>query len=262
MTALQHIYVTAHGSFNSGSWVGEAAQFGLRLAIGETGAMPDKGTTFDMELQGDVATDQGTTAGTNGTLTRTWTARRGPTGSTENCDAGFQIDVAEDVRTFLNTIKAYQGSQFRWTHIKLAPVSAAGATIGTSSVYTLTSPLAGGGSQMLPPQAAFALTMRANILGRTGRGRIYVPALSNQAFLSSDGVISSTPQTALRAAFVTLINDLQNLPGTPDYVPLVVITSPGKASAVRPSEVRTGQRIDTIRSRREQVPETYTTTAL
>lgn len=262
MTALQHIYVTAHGSFNSGSWVGESAQFGLRLAIAETGAMPDKGTTFDMALHGDVANDQGQTVGTNGTLTRTWTARRGPTGSTENCDAGFQIDVAEDVRAFLNTIKAYQGSSFRWTHIKLAPVSEAGQTIGTSSVYTLTSPIAGSASSMLPPQMAFAVTMRANILGRTGRGRIYVPALSNSAFVSTDGVIQTTPQTGLRTAFIDMLNALQNLPGTPDYVPLVVITSPGKASAVRPSEVRTGQRIDTIRSRREQVPETYVTVAL
>lgn len=261
MTALQHLYVTAHGSFASGSWVGESAQVGFRLAIAETGAMPEKGTTFNMVTHGDVVTDQGNTTGTHGTLTRTWTARRGPTGSNENCDAGFQIDLAEDVWTFLDAIKAYIGSAFRWTHVKIAPIGVDGKTIGTSSVYTFSAPIAGGSSTYLPPQVAAALTVRANILGRRGRGRIYIPALG-QNVITSDGTMSGTPANTLRAAFVALINAFQNLPGTPDWVPLYIVTSAGLADAVRPSEVRTGQRVDTIRSRREQVPETYTTTPL
>lgn len=261
MTALQHIYVTAHGSFTAGPWVGEAAQFGLRLAIDETGAMPEKGAIFDVMLHGDVDVDQGTAAGTHGVLTRTWTARRGPTGSTENADAGFQIDIAEDVWTFLDAIKSYTYGAFKWSHVKLAPVSAAGQTIGTASVYTFTTPLTPLGTGLLPPQLAMAVTMRANILGRRGRGRIYLPAIA-QSLVDTNGVITTTGQTAIRAAFVSLINNLQNVPGTPDYVPLVVVTSPGQPTAVRPSQVRTGQRADTIRSRREQVPETYTTTDL
>jgi hypothetical protein len=261
MTALQHVYVTAHGSYTAGPWVGEAAQFGMRLTIAETGAMPDKGAIFDIPLNGDVVVDQGTTAGTHGVLTRTWTARRGPTGSTENADAGFQIDLCEDVWKFLDAIKAYTYSPFKWSHIKVAPVSAAGATIGTASVYTFGTALAGTGSSLLPPQVAMAVTIRANILGRRGRGRIYLPACST-AIIDGNGVIPTTAQTAVRAAFVTLVNDLQQLPGTPDYLPLFVVTSAGQTSAVRPSQVRTGQRLDTIRSRREQVPETYTSTDL
>jgi hypothetical protein len=261
MTALQHIYVTAHGIWTSGPWVGESAQFGLRLAIAETGAMPDKGTTFDIALNGDVVTDQGTSAGTHGTLTRTWTARRGPTGSNENADAGFQVDIAEDFWTFLDGIKAYVASTFKWTTVKLAPIGADGKTIGTSSVYTFTTQLAGSSASYMPPQLAVALTMRANILGRRGRGRVYMPAVASGA-VSSDGTLAATPANTYRAALVALINNLQNVPGTPDYIPLVVVTSAGQASAVRPSEVRTGSRVDTIRSRREQIPETYTTTPL
>lgn len=261
MTALQHMYVTAHGSFATGAWIGEAAQFGIRLAIDETGAMPEKGAIFDLMLHGDVAVDQGTQAGTHGVLTRTWTARRGPSGSTENADAGFQIDLAEDVWTFLDAIKAYTYSAFKWTHVKIAPVSAAGATIGTASVYTFTTPLAPTGSALLPPQVALAVTLRANILGRRGRGRIYLPAVA-QTVCTSDGLVSGPPVTGIRAAFVSLVNNLQNVPGTPDYIPLVTVTSPGQASGVRPSQVRMGQKLDTIRSRREQVPEVYTTTDL
>lgn len=261
MAKLQHIYLTAHGSFVSGTWIGESAQFGVRLAIAETGAMAEKGTIFPLVEHGDVVVDQGNAAGTHGVLTRTWTARRGPTGSEENCDAGFQVDLAEDVWTFLDAIKSYTSNVFKWSHIKIAPMDAAGKTIGTSAVYTLTTPLAGGASSMLPPQCAFAVTMRANILGRRGRGRIYLPALGSNV-LAADATVPPATQTNIRTAFVTFLNALQNLPGTPDWVPMVVVMSAGQTTGVRPSQVRTGQRVDTIRSRREQVPELYTTTEL
>ena len=260
MPALQHIYLTAHGKFNSGVWLGEAAQFGLRLTIAETGAMPDKGSLFDVPLNGDVATDQGITAGTNGSLTRTWTARRGPVGSTENCDAGFQIDLAEDTHAFLTAVKGYQHSTFQWTGVKMAPVDALGKTVGTSSVYNFTTPIQGTSSQMMPPQIAVAISTRANILGRRGRGRIYLPAVGST--YDTSGQITAAANTALRAAFVSYLNALQNLPGTPDYLPLLTIMSAGSTVGVRPSQVRVGNRHDTIRSRREQVPETYTTTEL
>lgn len=261
MAKLQHIYITAHGSFTSGVWVGESAQFGMRLALGETGAMPEKGAIFTLEERGDVAIDQGTQAGPNGVLTRTWTARRGGTGSQENADAGFQIDLAEDMRTFLDAIKAYGHSGFKWSHIKMAPMDAAGHTVGTASIYTLSTPLAGGGTNLLPPQLAMAVTIRANIVGRRGRGRIYLPALSTTV-VDASGVIPAPVQTAVRAAMVSLINNFQNVPGTPDFIPLVVVMSAGQTTGVRPSQVRTGQRADTIRSRREQVPEVYTGTDL
>lgn len=261
MQKLQHIYLTAHGTFTAGSWVGENAQFGMRLTIAETGAMPDKGAIFDIPENGDVVVDQGTATGTHGTLTRTWTARRGGIISDENADAGFQIDLAEDVWKFLDAVKAFTYSNFKWTHVKIAPVDAAGKTVGTAAVYTFTTALAGTSGALLPPQVAMAITVRANILGRRGRGRIYLPALGTN-ILDNLGVIPAAAQTTIRGAFTTLINDLQNLPGTPDYLPLFTVMSPGLTSGVRPSQVRTGQRLDTIRSRREQVAEVYTTTDL
>lgn len=272
MTALQHIYVTAHGSFDSGPWVGESAQFGLRLSIAEASAQPAKGERFAMPLNGDVQIDQGVEAGTNGTLTRTWTARRGPVGTPENCDAGFQIDCAEDVRTFLNSCRTLVGPQFSWKAVKLAPIGLVSVTkngvttiegrnLAASSVYTFTTPMTGTGTYLMPPQCAMAISMRANIIGRRGRGRIYLPALA-QTSVSTDGTLSTTHTSTARTAFKTLIEALQQLPGSPDYTPLVVITSAGQTDAIRPVEVRTGNRFDTIRSRREQVPESYTPLAL
>lgn len=268
MRPVQHIYMTAHGQYVSGAWVGEAAQWGLRLTIAETGAMPDKGSLFTIPLNGDAVTDQGATAGTHGTLYRTWSARRGPSSSNENMDAGFQIDLAEDVWKFLNALAGYFHNSFRWTSVKIMPVAADGKVCTdqdgqrlSSSVYTFTTPLAGTANSALPPQLAIAISLRAPVLGRRGRGRIYLGGLATTN-LDSTGIIQAVSTTAERAAFVTLVNDLQQLPGTPDYLPLVSIMSPGNSTAYRPLEVRTGQRFDTIRSRREQVAETYTTTAL
>jgi hypothetical protein len=261
MVALNHVYMTAHGSYPSGSWLGESAQIGIRAAFAPTASAPLKGDIWTPTPGGDITNDFGSLAGTNGTLAKTWKARVGPVGSTENMDAAAQVDWAEDMRKFLNAIKSYQSPDFRWTHIKVAAVTADGKTPVVASIYTLTAPIAGGGTGALPPQVAMALSTRANLVGRRGRGRVYVPALS-ASNLASDGTIMSGNANAMRAAFKTLIDDVQAQPGLTQHLPIVFVGSADSATVVRPIEVRTGNRMDTIQSRRRQVPESYTTTAL
>ena len=101
MRPIQHLYVTAHGQYTAGTWFGEAGQFGLRLTIGQTGAMPEKGTMFTIPVNGDAVIAQGTEMGTHGTLYKTFSGRRGGPGSNENFDGGFLIDCAEDIWKFL-----------------------------------------------------------------------------------------------------------------------------------------------------------------
>lgn len=261
MTEVSHVYMTVHGEYSSVLWNEEHAQFGVRLAFAPTVSAPSMGETFTPALNGDAVPAFGTDTSTHGTLTKTWEMRIGPTGSTENFDAAAQMDCAEDVWTFLNAIKAYTSQYFRWTHVKFAAISAAGNTVGTASTYTFTTPLAGTGTTLLPPQVAVALTMRANIVGRKGRGRIYLPALP-QSIVGSNGNLSGTPVTAISAAFKTLIDDLQSLPGITVNIPLVVVTSAGALTAVRPAEIRIGDKFDTIKSRRAQQDEVYTSTSL
>lgn len=261
MATLQHIYLTAHGSWASGPWVGEAGQFGLRLPFALTVGAPDKGTIFTPLVNGDVAIDQGSQAGANGTLTRTWAARIGGLGSEQNADAALQVDMAEDLRTFLVALAALQSNAWRWTHVKLAPISANGDTVQSSSVYTFTTPVAGSVSSTQPPQLAVALSLRADIIGRRGRGRIYLPGMG-QSIIATDGTLATSSASTMRTAFKTCVDALQNLPGTPEAIPIVSVMSPGSATAVRPSQIRTGNRFDTIQSRRRQVAESYTTLAL
>lgn len=256
MPDMQHVYVTAHGEFTSAGWVGEKAQFGVRLVFAPVVSAPDMGSTFTPMLNGTPVPEFGTQAGTNGVLTKTWTARIGGAGSGENFDASQQIDAAEEVRTFLNAIKAYTYSGFRWTHVKLAAIDAAGKTVGTASTYTFNTAIAGTGSTLMGPQVALAVTMRANIVGRKGRGRFYLPALP-QSLVSNDALATSTPRNLIVGATKTMIDGLQNLPGLSLFTGVVVVTSAGADTAVRPVELRVGDRLDTIKSRRAQVEESY-----
>lgn len=255
---MQHVYVTAHGSWQSGPWVGESAQIGLRIVPINAAALPAKGTEFIVPMSGDVVADMGTTAGTHGTLMRLWKCRMGGLGSTEDYNDALSIDVAEDVWTFLDATKGLVNSGFKWTHVKQAAVGADGKTIKGSSIYTFTTALAGTVSTYCqPPQLAAGVTLRAPIAGRRGRGRIYFPGSSIPS--SVDGTLPAASATSLRAELKNLIDRLANLPGTSDFNLITVVTGAGQASAVRPSQIRTGNRWDTIQSRRRQVPESYAT---
>jgi len=261
MGDMQHVYLTAHGSFNTGPYLGESAQFGVRLSFAPKASAPSMGDTFTMQSNGAAARISGTQAGANGTLTKTWEARVGSVGSPFTWGATEQIAAAEAMRTLLVALKAYQHSTFSWKTVKQACIDPLGKTQETQSIYTFAAPVVGSGSNALPAQVALAVTLRANILGRTGRGRFYVPAMATA--LTADGALGSSAGTAIRTATKTCIDSLQAIDsGNILYMPIVTVTSAGKADGVRPVEVRTGQLLDTIKSRRAQVDEVYTSLPL
>lgn len=262
MADLGHIYVTAHGEFTATPWLGEKAQFGLRLVPTDSGAEPAKGTIFTPIANGEVVVDTGTQAGTNGSLQRFWSARLGPTGSLDNADAAMQADLGDDIWTFCNAIKSYLSTGFRWTHVKIAPVSPGGTYAAPSAIYTFTTPLAGTSSgNALPPEVALAASLRAPIIGRRGRGRIYIPGIGD-GMRAADGTVASTPASAVASALKTLVTNLEDTPGTEVYGPTVVVMSANSTTAVRPSQVRVGSHFDVQRRRQHQATETYSTQSL
>jgi len=74
--------------------------------------------------------------------------------------------------------------------------------------------------------------------------------------------VNVTNATAMRTAFKTLIDNVQAQPGFTVNMPIVFVGSHDSADVVRPVEIRTGNRLDTIQSRRRQVAEAYTVLAL
>ena len=263
MPALQHVYVTAHGHYTSSNWVGEEAQIGVRCVLSRSVTVPGRGSIWTLPTDnGDVEAAFETVAGPNGTLTQQWTARVGQTGSPVNADAGVQIDLAEDMRTFIAACSARISNYFRWTHVKIAPVLASGKYGGPSSIYNFTTPVIGGDATgMLPPEVAIAVSWKAPVLGRRGRGRVYLPATAQDAIVQ-DGIVSPTWRTALANAAKQLVEDLEDFPGVDALNGTFVTMSAGSASAVIPTEARVGSHADSQRRRQQDVPEVYTVVAL
>lgn len=90
---------------------------------------------------------------------------------------------------------------------------------------------------------------------------MFIPALSSGA-LETNGTVIASWRTAVAALTATLVTNLENSPGTEEFGPLLMVTSAGSATAVRPSEIRIGDHFDAQRRRQHQAVETYTTTAL
>lgn len=262
---LQHVYVTAHGRFVASSpWAGEEAQIGLRLATVPVATSPQMGETFTLPVGGDIAVTSGSTAGTNGLLTQAWDGLGGDSVLGLDWTGERQADIGDDFWTFLTAMDSYFTTDFEWTHIKIAPISADGSAGAGASHYVFTTPVDGAASSsaMMPPDVALCLSLRAPILGRTGRGRMYFPALATSVGVT-DGKPGVAPRTAMAGYVKDLIDDLQNVPSGPfAYAPLVIVTSAGKATGVRPSQVRIGDHYDTQRRREMQVRENFVELAL
>ncbi len=262
---LQHLYVTAHGQWDSASpWAGEEAQIGLRIATTPVATSPGQGETFTLPVGGDIAVTSASVAGTNGLLTQAWDGLGGDATLGLDWTGARQADIGDDFHAFLTSMTTYFCTDFDWTHIKIAPISADGSAGAGASHYVFTTPVNGGASSsnMFPPDVALCLSLRAPILGRTGRGRMYFPALATAAGMA-DGKPGAA-QRGLMAGYVkALIDNIQNVPGGPfTFQPLVMITSAGKPTGVRPSQVRIGDHYDTQRRREMQVRENFVELAL
>jgi hypothetical protein len=253
---LHHVYLTAHARMSYAPWIGEEAQIGLRIPFANRPNGPDHGSIWVPEANGDVTSQTGVTTGTHGQLSETWTARVGAVGSTDNADPAFQVNLAEHFWTFLDASKAYFGTGLRWTHVKVAPIGLTGDYEAGASTYSFSSELAGTGTAILPPNVALACSLRAPIIGKRGRGRFYLPAITASQ-CAADGTAVSTMRDALSTNFKALIDAIQGEFTTGQHQPIVSVFSPGATTVIRPSEVRIGNQFDTQQRRRAQVPETY-----
>ena len=258
MAGYGHLYVTMHGVWNAAAWVPETAQIGVRLLNRQLGdpsgpivPVVDRGGVVLASNQRDL-TDwnvvQTFSAEVPGVPAASWTE--------------FTDDLANDCKTFMAAVKSLQHTGYRWTHVKIAPIEVGtGKYLAPATTYTLKAPIAGTGATAMPPQDAICASLRANVVGRRGRGRIYLPGLA-VGTLSADGKVGSSARTTLANAFSDLVADLEDLPGTDLWQVRVAVMSANSTQAVLPSEVRVGDQFDTQRRREEQVGEAYTSVQL
>lgn len=246
-----HLYVTAHGEWSSAPWLGEKAQIGLRVS---RWGFNQPGTRIILpSLTDSTETFEETTSGKFRTL-RTFTSDS----DTSLAYPAIMDDIASDMDLFLTDMKAHQSSMFRWTEIRVAAIeNATGKYLYPASRYEYLTPLAGAASAPMPPEVAIAMSYRTQVVGKRGRGRMYLPALVTGT-LDGSGTVSSAKRTAITNSLKNLHDNLSNLPGIDTYNCGLVICSANSTSAIVPREVRVGSHFDVQRRRQHQVEEAYT----
>lgn len=164
-------------------------------------------------------------------------------------------DVAADCVAFFGAEGNRIGNWARLTEVKVASIGADGKY--TADPYIQTVNVVGGGptSAVYPPQVALAVSLNTDRRGPSGKGRFYLPAFSG-GVETATGLILQADRDTVRAAVTTLINNLNNEPGL-DAVDLKVCVASTKNFNTPVTSVRVGRALDTIRSRRRSLPETY-----
>lgn len=257
MAGIGHFYVTAHGEYTTGPWVGEIAQCGLRWTA-QTDGNPDPGPIINMPDLGPAQAVFIEDDATDWTVTRTFNMDFPGVGPQADWYS-VSDDLASDMLAFLTAVKAQQVAGFSWKTIKVAPIErGTGKYLAPSTIYTLKAPVAGAGSSVAPPELSIAMSLRTNIVGKRGRGRMYLPGLSVSSINAADGRVSSAALTLLSTQLRLLVSGMKNLPGLDQAVPDVIICSAASTTCVIPHEVRVGDHFDVQRRRQHQVPENYT----
>lgn len=256
MAGWGHLYVTAHGDWASGPFAGETAQMGLRWAA--WGPSSQSGATVTLRDHGAVSQVAENRDTAQYDIAKTFEANvLNAAGVPVPLSDDILDDIISDFASFMTSLNAYQASPFRWTHFKVAPIEkGTGKYLAPSTVYTRKSPQTPSNTSALPPDVAIAVSFRAPIVGKRGRGRMYVPAL-NVTALGSTGVVAANLLSSWPAAAQSLVNDLADLPGVDFTSCGLLIGSAASQTMIKPSEVRVGNIFDTQRRRDQQIKETY-----
>lgn len=163
-------------------------------------------------------------------------------------------DYAADISAFHLRIGTGINSFCRLKEVKLARIGTNGKYLAAPFITAVD--VTGGAAVAMqrPPQVALAVSLGSNLRGPRGRGRFYLPAPTQT--LGTDLLISANDQEQLRLSLVTLFANLNDFPGSALQEPRVTIASSrGVNSDV--TSFRVGRALDTIRTRREDLVESY-----
>lgn len=164
------------------------------------------------------------------------------------------VDYAADAVAFHGSTNVAIGGVARLTEVKLARIGVDGKYREDPFIVAVDTP--GGAATMEnAPQVSIAVSLVTDRRGPTGKGRFYLPAPSLKAS-PNDGRVPAVQAEFLAEQVKIFLNAVNNRPGIDGPSPTVTIASvKGYNSDV--TGVRVGRVLDTIRSRRTSIPETY-----
>jgi hypothetical protein len=165
-------------------------------------------------------------------------------------------DVAADCSAFFADGGARISGDCRLLEVKMARIGPNGLYRADPLIAAVNVPGGAGPGLRYPPQVSLAVSLQSATRGPRGKGRFYLPGPSI-AFDGGNAQMSLADVTGVRDAATAWIQNLNNWPGVDANDPKVTIASTsGINSDV--TGVRVGRVLDTIRSRRGQIPEGYT----
>lgn len=130
--------------------------------------------------------------------------------------------------------------------------------LGAAAHVAFTPPLVGRGGDMLPSQCSLAISLTAGNRpdGRPFKGRFHLPT-PHESAVGPDGTLPTATTQNLATAIKDFLDDLA---GDGHYA---VVWSRTVEDLVNPvTLVRVGNKVDTIRSRRNRFPEVYASQAI
>lgn len=169
---------------------------------------------------------------------------------------GVAADMAADTVALFGRATSHIASIARLMTVKLAPIGADGLYTGDPTVVEVDQRGASTTLILNPPQVSLAVTLQSDRRGATGRGRFFLPAPDIP--VNAQLVIADAARNDVATSVAQWLNDLNNKSGLDVAASRVTIASTkGYNSDV--TSVRVGNVLDTIRSRRTSVEETYST---
>ena len=171
-------------------------------------------------------------------------------------------DLVTDLSTWMAASRSASSAALGWVKFnEIDPVSRRYKSATETYERILTTPVKGAVEGNGMPQQTLCISLLTGAKrGLASRGRFYPPATI--ASLGADGTVNQNTVDAVAQAARTLINSLNNWPGTDTPFNGQVVVLGGNGTTRNVTAVSVGNVMDTQRRRRNKLRESYTTLAL
>ena len=171
-------------------------------------------------------------------------------------------DLVKDLSTWMVDSKSASSASLAWVKFnEIDPVSRRYKSATETYERILTTPVRGAVEGNGMPQQTLCVSLLTGAKrGLASRGRFYPPA--TVLSLGADGTVSNNGVNSVATAARTLINSLNNWPGTDTPFNGQVVVLGGNGVTRNVTAVSVGNVMDTQRRRRNKLRESYTTLAL
>lgn len=161
-----------------------------------------------------------------------------------------QVDAAfGHMASYVSSPTSYIHSSCHLRQVKVSLLDTAGHLVGNPVTHLGDVP-GGSNLQVNPPQTALVISLGTGVRGRQNRGRVFMPQPANAPSVN-DFEIPADQRDLIEQNFLVLATALQQDLGSR----LVIASTKGHNTPV--TLVRVGRVLDTMRSRRRKLTESY-----